>query len=318
MPKLKIRSIAPAELASWAALDDRPDHFLLRQVSGLVERGASRPDWLLVAERRGAPVGRLGVVAEALAASDPTLEYRLLGLWLPWDDRALEVGRALVDTAVARAIPADGPHPLDFRVNPEYQEHADLRRTLAEENGFTMFQEKEGFRWSADVPEPERRAARLSFRSIDEVGRDLFAHTMGRATHGTFDRVDRHYAAIVGEDGWGREMLGYLEPEDVPSWRLAFTPDGEPAGYVNLSGFDEPGRATIAHIGVVPEQRGNGYVDELLGEYNRLARERGFTSSISDVDVENVPMRAAMERNGHRSDATTWHVHHYRRIVGRI
>jgi RimJ/RimL family protein N-acetyltransferase len=317
MPRLTIRSIAPSELASWAALDDRPDRFLLRQVSGLVERGASRPDWLFVAERDGAPVGRLGVVAEALAASDPTLEHRLLGLWLPWDDGPLEVGRALVDAAVERAIPADGPHPLDFRVNPEYQAHADIRRALAEETGFTLFQEKDGVRWSADVPEPDRRPARLAFRSIDEVGRELFAHTMGRSTRGTFDRVDRHYAAIVGEDGWGREMLELLEPEDAPSWRLAFTPDGQPAGYVLLSGFDEPGRATIAHIGVVPEQRGQGYVDELLGEFNRLARDRGFTSSISDVDVQNLPMRAALERNGHHSDATSWHVHHYRRIVGR-
>ena len=192
----------------------------------------------------------------------------------------------------------------DFRVNPDYQEHADLRRALAEETGFTLFQEKEGFRWSADVPEPERRAARLSFRSIDEVGRDLFAHTMGRATParsiGSIATTPRSSARTAG----AARCSDTSSRRTLPSWRLAFTPDGEPAGYVNLSGFDEPGRATIAHIGVVPEQRGNGYVDELLGEYNRLARERGFTSSISDVDVENVPMRAAMERNGHRSDAT--------------
>ena len=43
---LTIRSINPSELTSWAALDDRPDQFLQRQLNGLVERGASRAGWL--------------------------------------------------------------------------------------------------------------------------------------------------------------------------------------------------------------------------------------------------------------------------------
>ncbi len=311
---LTIRSIDPTDLAAWAALDDRSDQFLFRQVSGLVERGATRPDWLLLAERDGAPVARLGVVGEALASVDPTIEYRFLGLWLPWADDPLAIGEALVGAAIERAIPA-GRHPLDFRINPDYQEHADIRRALAERTGFSLFQEKEGFRWSADRPEFERPPARLTFHSIDEVGRDLLARTMGRCVAGSLDRADRHYEAFAPGDAWGREMLEFLEPDDAPSWKLALTPDGEPAGYILLSRFDEPERATIAHIGVVPEQRGHGYVDELLGEYNRMARERGFTTSISDVDVENGPMQAAMERNGHRSGDTAWHVFHFRRMV---
>lgn len=308
------RSIDPSELASWAALDDRPDGFLHQQVQGLVERGATRPEWLLLAERQGRPIGRAGIAADPVASGDPSLEYRLLGLALPWTEDPLGVGAGLIEAAIERAIPP-GRHPLDFRVNPDYQAHADVRRALAERTGFELWQEKEGVRWAADEPDPERRPTRLAFRSIDEVGHDRFAATMARCVVNSLDRADRHYAAIVGGDGWGREMLGYLDPGDAASWRMGLTSDDEAVGYVCLGRFDEPDRATIIHIGVVPEQRGRGYVDDLLGEFNRIARERGFGSAISDVDIENGPMQAALERNGHHATTTDWHVFHYRRIV---
>ena len=65
-----IRSIAPTELSAWAALDDRADHFLERSITDLVARDASRPDWCLLAETDGRPIGRLGVVAEQPAGLD--------------------------------------------------------------------------------------------------------------------------------------------------------------------------------------------------------------------------------------------------------
>ena len=97
-------------------------------------------------------------------------------------------------------------------------------------------------------------------------------------------------------------------------WKLAETTSGEPAGYILLSRFDEPTRATIVHIGVVPEQRGHGFVDDLLREFNRMARARDFLTSVSDVDVERTDA-TAMERNGHHSAPTAWHVFHHRRLV---
>jgi ribosomal protein S18 acetylase RimI-like enzyme len=73
---------------------------------------------------------------------------------------------------------------------------------------------------------------------------------------------------------------------------------------------------TIAHIGVVPTHRGHGHVSELLAAADRAARESGFSTGLSDVDVDNAPMVSAMERAGHRSDLRPWHIWHYRRHVG--
>ena len=135
---------------------------------------------------------------------------------------------------------------------------------------------------------------------------------MSRCTEGTLDRQDRYYASLVGRDGWGPEMLSFLEAEDAPTWLLAFDGSGEVVGYMALGTFDEPTRGTIIHIGVVPESRGRRYIDELLGACNEAALRRGFDRVLSDVDVENRPMLAAMERAGHLASATAWHVHHYR------
>ena len=76
--------------------------------------------------------------------------------------------------------------------------------------------------------------------------------------------------------------------------------------------FDDEGTGTIVHVGVLPEARGHGYITDLLAAANRAARERGYARMLSDVDTENAPMLAAMERAGHRRDRRDWHVWHDR------
>ena len=137
---------------------------------------------------------------------------------------------------------------------------------------------------------------------------------MGQAIGGTLDRNDRYYLARCGPDGWGRQMVAYCEPGDEGSWLLAFEPDGTLVGYVAVGGF-EAGVATIAHVAVVPERRGRGYINDLLMAANAAARQRGDLSMLSDVDMLNATMLAAMERAGHLRGIRPWHVWAYRRAV---
>jgi RimJ/RimL family protein N-acetyltransferase len=187
-----------------------------------------------------------------------------------------------------------------------------VRRAIFEAARMPLFQEKQGFTWTPAGSPIVDAAPRLTFRDVTETGTDLYARTMSRCPAGTLDRQDRYYAGLVGLDGWGPEMIAFLADEDAPSWLLGFDVAGEVAGYVALGTFDDPARGTIIHIGVVPEQRGRGYVDELLRACNDAALRRNFDLVLSDVDVENRPMQAAMERAGHHAAATPWHVHHYR------
>jgi GNAT superfamily N-acetyltransferase len=311
-----VRSIAPDELDAWLAIgaDDPGNDRLGARIEDAWSDGSGAPALTFVAENEtGAGVARLAYVHGPVASALPAVhEAVATGLWLPWADAdAWEIGRRLVADSLAVLPPA--VIALDAYANPEYMPGADVRRAAYEAAELPLFQEKEGFLWmpsSTPVPITEPR---LTLRSITDAGRDVYATTMSRCTVGTLDRQDRYYAALVGRDGWGPEMLNFLTDEDAPTWLLGYDRAGEIVGYMALGSFDEPTRGTIMHIGVVPEFRGRGYVSELLAACNAAAAQRGFDRVLSDVDVDNGPMRAAMERAGHLSAATPWHVHHYRR-----
>jgi len=187
-----------------------------------------------------------------------------------------------------------------------------LLRALFEAAGMGLFQEKQGHTWRAGEMAMPHRSERLSFRSYAEMPRHEFLAVLSRGPAGTLDRNDRYYYALTGPVGWAKIMEGFLGPGDEATWKVGYNSAGMPVGYVMLSAFDEDETGTIAHVGVVPDQRGSGYVNDLLAETTADAAGRGFTSIISDTDVLNAPMIAAFERAGHREGVRPWHVWHYR------
>jgi GNAT superfamily N-acetyltransferase len=309
---LRVRAIDAAELHAWLALPGTPpDEALAERLRDAWADGRGGPDRTFLFERDGVPVARVSYIAEPAASSRPDfLEASTVGLWLPWsDDDVAAVGGRLIRDAITALPPAIDA--VDAYANPVLAPYADQRRAVFEAADMRLFQEKIGFEWRIDAapaPPPERR---LTFRPAAEAGDDVLIAVMDRTTEGTLDRQDRYYAALVPPGGWGREMLGYRTEEDASDWLVAFGPAGEPVGHALLSVFDE-GRGTIAHIGVVPEMRGRGYIHELLAELNDGARRRGFGTVVSDCDTLNSPMHAAMERAGHHAANTQWHVWHYR------
>jgi GNAT superfamily N-acetyltransferase len=312
---VRVRPIASNEFDTWLDIgaEDPSNIRLGDRVRAAWTDGAGEPALTFVAEdASGKPVGRLAFTHASVATALPDLHEALaLALWLPWPDPvAVDVGRQLVAGGLG-ALPG-AVIALDAYVNPEYMTGDVVRRAVFEAAGMPLFQEKEGFLWTPASSPIHVSEPRLTFRAIEDVGQGIFADTMSRCVQGTLDRQDRYYAGLVGRDGWGTEMLAFLTDEDAPTWLLAQDGSGDVIGFVALGAFDEAGRGTIIHIGVVPEHRGRGYVGELLRACNDAALRRGFDRVLSDVDVENGPMRAAMERAGHLASATPWHVHHYR------
>jgi RimJ/RimL family protein N-acetyltransferase len=125
----------------------------------------------------------------------------------------------------------------------------------------------------------------------------------------TLDRTD---ALVFGRHHprrWATTFLDHhASAADARSWLYAETTGGVPAGFVGLAQREgDPEVGTIVLIGVLPEQRGHGYVDQLLLAAYRAARARGFGAVQSLVDVDNHPMMAAMRRSGADPDADPWH-----------
>ena len=315
-----IRAIAADELEGWLAIDadDASRDQTGRRIRAAWDDGLAGPRLTFIAEDpQGRPLGRLAYLPNPVASVMPDIHEALIyGLWLDWSDPgSVEIGRQLVEASLP-ALPGS-VIAVDGYANPAYMEGAGIRRAVFEAAGQPLFQEKEGFLWTpATSPASRDAPRRLEFRTVEQEGPEAYAAVMSRCAVGTLDRNDAYYARLVSSPRWGPEMLGFLEDEDASSWLLAFEPGGAAAGYVALGSFDEPGRGTIIHIGVVPELRGRGHVTELLAACNAAALRRGFDRVLSDIDVENAPMAAALERAGHRAAATDWHVHHHRLEIG--
>lgn len=80
-------------------------------------------------------------------------------------------------------------------------------------------------------------------------------------------------------------------------WQLAFTRNGELVGLVMPT--KSPTYATIGYIGVVPEQRGRGYIDILLQQGTTILNQAGADVIRADTDVNNLPMANAFKRAGY-------------------
>src|ERR1700760_4771132 len=97
-------------------------------------------------------------------------------------------------------------------------------------------------------------------------------------------------------------------PGERAWWRLADTASASDRASGAVAGFAIPS-ATLYHrnvgyLGVVPEQRGHGYVDDLLAEITRGHAADGADRIIATPDLANAPMAAAFDRAGYRVTET--------------
>ncbi len=296
---IEVRRFSPADFERF------PDF------AHVLDEDSTRPDWCFLATVDGEVAARAGVLG-AEPPGDAPMEMYVFGLTVDWERAvAVEAARDLLRTMLPAVATPGGP-PIDARTNPEVHPDYEQRRALFDRIGLELFQEKQGHFWQADVGPAPVRSERLTFRSLAEVPRHEFLAVLSGGPAGTLDRNDRHYYALTGPVGWAGEMTEYLAPGDEATWKVGYDGDGVAVGYVMLSAFGEEATGTIAHIGVVPEQRGNGYINDLLAEATADAVERGFSSILSDTDTLNAPMIAAFERAGHREGVRPWHVWHYR------
>lgn len=176
--------------------------------------------------------------------------------------------------------------------------------------GFGFEVARVSVKWSAGTDAPPD-SGRLAFRPARSIPEDVLVALFSAVTDGSLDQGMIADRAQLGPNGEARQRLerarSYRAERDW--FQVAFTPDGDPVGYV-VPGFagETP---MIGEIGVAASQRGNGYVDDLLGWATRLLASTGATRIIADTDRANAPMRAAFKRGGYREfrwrDDYHWH-----------
>jgi RimJ/RimL family protein N-acetyltransferase len=188
--------------------------------------------------------------------------------------------------------------PGDWRGKPDVVSALTWRQDVAKLAGLGSVLERLRYEWksSAGVPAASER---LTFRAEpdDEVFVDLFQ----RVLEGSLDGSSTTEAAESGAEAYARADVEFYRDSMLGErtwWRVAENADGEVVGFGLPS--RNPGFPVVGYLGVLPEHRGNGYVDDILAEITRiLAIEVGAEAIRSDTDLANVPMAAAMERAGY-------------------
>jgi RimJ/RimL family protein N-acetyltransferase len=288
-----VRGDVQAFCALPAAQRDAADtrHYLQQ----LLDAQLTRPDWCLVARRDGQPVGRVALWGDAPLAR-PT---DIVLLDLPWEQPHRDAGARLVEAAVADARAAGAQairHVLDEPPRrPQWQHHTPQRVAFLSELGFTVLRSTRRFEWGGSFrSQPPQR---LGYRTERQLGLPALAQLVERVVTGSLDSIDRAQVPAKGVQAHAQWLLHVLQDmKHEPAWWQAGYLGDQPVGLVLPTAG--PGFGTIGYMGVVPEHRGRGHVDELLVRGTATLLEAGLTRLVADTDVNNAPMAAAFGRVG--------------------
>lgn len=300
-------TIRPITGREELTLFSRLPYVLNEELDDDLTAGRRRPEWMWVALRgdhllaRAAWWGRVG--------DDTPYLLDVFDI----DDR-VDVGVRLLRTAMAEVVPAGTRPPEYIRDVPaDWRQVArrvvEDRMSALERTGAHLFVERLRFQWHPGTPIPEP-TGRLAFRPIRDTEEILTLMT--RVLDGTLDahsrdnltRMSARDAAVRHYEG---ELARYRSPQDW--WRIATLPDGEPVGFVTPARNDY--NPIIGYLAVLPEHRGNGYIDDILAEGTRILSTQDVPRIRAATDVGNTPMANAFHRAGYvnfeRTINMTWH-----------
>ncbi|MFB7463657.1 GNAT family N-acetyltransferase [Streptomyces sp. NPDC056224] len=258
--------------------------------------GRFRPEWIWFAEDEDGEV-----LARALwwgrADSERPVALDCLQVRASvTDPAAVAAGLLAAGHAAFGALPLYNLSlPRGWRTDPALAEAVAWRRKAAYETGLTSVIERLRYEWTptAGTAAP---TGRLVFREgTDEEFLDAFV----RLSSGSLDVATRNELRVMDAGQLAREDFAfYLDcPGERSWWRLAELPDGTPAGMAIPSAT--PYHRNVGYLGVVPEQRGRGLIDEILAEITRFHATAGADRITATTDTVNVPMAAAFDRAGY-------------------
>lgn len=296
---MKIRPIEFGELNVFAGYSDEPEHnsALRDYVSQQWRDGYSKPEWCLVAEEDGSILGRVmlwSLPGHACPSDIARLE-------LPWQERYKEVGAQLLQEALVLAKQQGATH-ISYLVETPPTTYPERRIELLDSLGFKLIRDGLRWEWTPKVRDDGRVdvPARLVFRPLDEVGEGVFIEALQRVSAGSLDSWVQQFIQELGPVEAAKKQFADESTLDHKPhwWQLAYTPDGTLVGLVMMS-RNSANIPIVGYIGVVPQQRGHGYVDDLLSCGTAIMAAEGAECIRADTDRRNPPMSDAFRRAGY-------------------
>lgn len=271
------------------------------QIETEIAAGRLQPQWSQVAiDDAGKVIGR------ALWWGRDQQNPVALDVWDVIADHAepASVLRALLERGhavlAARGIPVPLPHTM--RVPVAWRDTAavahDVYTKIVEAAGIGLnhHNERRQFEWlqgtSVIPPSP-----RLRFEPADD---DTFIGLFARAASGSLDVMTRRELATTDALSLARDEVDYYRscPGERDWWRLGNDEHGSVVGIAIPSAT--PTNRNVGYLAVLPEYRGHGYVDDLLGFITAFHAASGAERITATTDAVNTPMAAAFERAGYQ------------------
>ena len=295
------------------SLFSRLPYALNEELADDLAAGRRRPEWMWVAVRGEHLLAR--VAWWSRAGDDAPFLLDIFDIDDGSADR-VDIGVRLLQTAMADVIPAGTRPPGYSRMAPpDWRERGiagrvvEDRMAALERTGAHPFVERLRFQWRPGTPIPEP-SGRLVFRPVRDTEEILALMTLvldGTLDAHSRDDLTRMSAREAAVRHFEEELAHYRSPRDW--WRIATLPDGEPVGFVTPARNDY--NPVIAYLAVLPEHRGNGYIDEILAEGTRILSAQDVPRIRAATDLGNTPMANAFQRAGYvnfeRTITMTWH-----------
>jgi RimJ/RimL family protein N-acetyltransferase len=251
------------------------------QLRSAFDEGRTRPEWCFAE----------GQARLAYWAPFPGSEPAIVWQFDPGPDPIAAAGllrRSLTAMGLTKVI---HDIPLQPGLDPAVDRAVEHESLI--EAGFRMEVERLLLEWAAgsDLPYDP---GRLDYRPARRMTPEEVIAILVRVSDGSLDHDTRIEVATSGAETEARWMYDDLMSRKAkPNWFVIAYLGEEPVGLV------APDDHSIAYIGVVPEHRGKGYVNDLLAWGTRTLAEAGMQRVVAATDVANVPTAAAFLRAGY-------------------
>ncbi len=287
---------------------NEPDRFCIipgvkpvnrKNLERLWDERVSKPEWCFVAEFDGEVKGRAGFM---LGENDK--DFHMFALLLPnFDDSGSEIPRQFL-TETFHMMKEKGAATIGYHLDSDIENHQ-KKLELLKSCGMEVIQTKKSFILEKKDYHRQKEK-RLVFKTLPEVGKDEFLKAFAAVSEDTLDRDDELSYKSLGSRKAAENHFTLLENlgDREDTWYLAYK-DETLAGMVIPQKFDDQCGA-INYIGVIPSQRGNNYVSDLLDTGISNLVERNVQEIIADIDDRNFPMENSLTKIGFREENRIW------------
>lgn len=257
-----------------------------------INEGITKLEWCFVVEDHGNILGRLiyGVFDNSL---------KMLDIWMKnFNDETKE--KLLSDSL--KIMKVKEFNNVECHLYSDKNNFQQYVKALTEVE-FKVTQEKKSFVWEEEVI--NSLSGDLYFSTLEQVGSNEYINAIEKVTAGTLDEDDLAWVKEFGSKEAAIKYFNLLKDIDYNEgwWKLAYNQEQELLGLVVPQRLTE-GIGGINYIGVIPEKRGQGYINYLVIEGVKTLKDNNIKKVIADIDIKNYPLDRVLPKQGFKLDCT--------------